>query len=471
MGVPRIAAATLGVGLLGALTVSATGIAHRKHGVRTTAAPQVVGLVDGVKVKPILTVGDVVGGYQMSGWPDGGGFTRRDGAIEFVMNHETADANLQPGTEAADAFGSRVSHLTLNRDGSVRRARYIVRGVEGYNWFCSGNLTVLNGKPWYFTGEEATFGPHGGTSIAVDVENGTFKDLPWFGFLAHEQELPLTRLRGATFILSEDGPKSKSQLYAYNARSFDAALDGRGQLGVFVPDTAAPDGDWTSADLAKGTVLAGHFAPIDQATENANADALEAAAQAKGAFDFVRVEDVAQSKTDPRVVYFTDTGSKGHESVRGRVYRMVLDRHDPTKVTIEVILDGDAGDDIVNPDNIGTSRRTLLIQEDRNSEHRFSADMGASTGYSRVIAYDLATGATRVVARVDTPADIAATSGEGAWETTGAVDASSLWGRGWWTMEVQAHGTTAPQPGNPALLPNTATNEGGQLLRIYIPGT
>jgi hypothetical protein len=473
----RVVVACCAVAALAAIGGGSAGARYVNHhhggdgpGFKTSAPPGLVGLASGVLVDPILTAGDVVGDYQMTGIPDGGGIWKGPDGWQWVINHEHADKTAYPSTDAADNFGARVSQLWLSHDAGIRRARHVVRGTEGYVWFCSGNLTVLDGRPWYFTGEEGTFGTHSGTSAAVDVRNGTYKDLPWFGFFAHEQEVPVTGLGEATFALPEDGPKSKSQFYEYTARTWSQALNGSGTLRVFVPDGPAPDGDWSTNDIARGQSISGHFEPLDQFTDNANPAALEAAAQAKGAFDFVRVEDA--TPTDRRgVVYFSDTGSIGHATVKGRIYRMEMDPRDPSAAKLTLVLDGDAGDNIVNPDNVGAHGNTLMIQEDRNAEHRFSATMGAQTGYSRVLAYDIKTGALRVVARVATPASIAATKGEGEWESSGVIDASPIWGRGWWLLTVQEHSTSVPQAANPALVPNTTTGEGGQLLRIYVPGT
>jgi hypothetical protein len=459
--------AVIGGGSAGAQRDAASGDGP---GFKTSAPPGLVSLASGVRVDPILTAGDVVGSYQMTGIPDGGGIWRGPDGWQWVINHEHANKTAYPGTDAADNFGARVSQIWLSNDAGVRKARHVVRGTESYVWFCSGNLTVLDGRPWYFTGEEATFGTHSGVSVAVDVRTGTYKDLPWFGFFAHEQEVPVTNLGQATFALPEDGPKSKSQFYQYTADSWSDSLNGEGTLRVFVPDGPAPDGDWSTNDISRGQTISGHFEPLDQLTDNASPAALEAAAQAKGAFDFVRPEDATPTDR-PGVVYFSDTGSAGHATVKGRIYRMAMDPWDPTQAKLTLVLDGDAGDDIVNPDNVGARGNTLMIQEDRNFEHRFSSSMGSQTGYSRVLAYDTGTGALRVVARVNTPASIAATKGEGEWESSGIIDASPIWGRGWWLLTVQEHSTSVPQAANPALVPNTTTGEGGQLLRIYVPGT
>jgi hypothetical protein len=461
--------------LFAALSLGSIGQAAAP--VKTTEPDGAVGVAPGVEYDAVLTAGDIVGNYQMTGVPDGGGFWFKGwgtGGLTWVFNHELADKNLypDPALGALDNFSSRVSALTLSRNGAVTSAKHIVRGTEGYVWFCSGNLTMLDGNPWYFTGEEDPSGIHGGTSIAVDVKQGTFKDLPWFGFFAHEQEIPVKGLGRATVMLSEDGPKGKSQMYQYTARNWNGVLNGNGRLGVFVPFGDATDGNWSANDVAKGESLQGRFVPLDQLTDNANAAALEAAAQAEGAFNFVRGEDVATSKNNPRVTYIADTGSAGHETVKGRVYKMTLNQNNPRRASLTVLLDGDAGDNLVNPDNLDTSSKVLMIQEDRNSEHRRTSVMGPElTGYSRVLTYNLATGTVTVVARVNTPADLAAASGEGVWETSGIVDASSIWGPGWWLMTVQQHETTKPQAANPALIPNTTTGEAGQVGRLFVPGS
>jgi hypothetical protein len=58
----------------------------------------------------------------------------------------------------------------------------------------------------------------------------------------------------------------------------------------------------------------------------------------------------------------------------------------------------------------------------------------------------------------------------GTWESSGIIDASDTLGRGWWLLDVQAHSTTAPQPG-PTLVPGSSTGEDGQLLAMFVPGS
>jgi hypothetical protein len=458
-------------------------------GFKTSEPPAAVALAPNVIIDPLLTAGDVVGTYQASGTMDGLGFYRSsNSSIELLMDHELADRSLDPAN-ATDNFNARVTHLTLTNPGRISDAEYALDGSEGFIWFCSGNLTVLDGTPWFFTGEEDQnyFSPHGGTTIAIDATDpSTYRVLDHFGFMAHEQELPILGLDEATFLLPEDNPgtvfpetttPNVSQLYDYTASGWEGALDGTGQLGVFVPDGTFTDGNPSTNDIHKGQTLTGHFEPLDQATDNADQLALETATQEAGAFDFIRLEDVVQSKTEPGVAYFADTGRIGRESVRGRVYRLALDPADPTQATLSVLLDGDDGDPIINPDNLAASRKALIIQEDRNSEHRFAAGVGSSllhpgdSPYGLMYVYRFGTGKLRAVARPDTLASLIPARGQGDWESSGITNASSLWGKGWWLFDVQMHHTSVPQPDTATLLPNTTTGESAQLLRIYIPGT
>ena len=121
---------------------------------------------------------------------------------------------------------------------------------------------------------------------------------------------------------------------------------------------------------------------------------LNEAAEALGSFNFIRIEDAATDPENPGVMYFADTGANKAESKFGRIYRMTLDPAHPRQATLEVVLDSGAGDDIVNPDNLGIDEHVLVIQEDRNN---------AASGYARIHVYDLTTETLTPVARLDPP--------------------------------------------------------------------
>lgn len=148
-------AITVAVAVLTAgVAVAAGGDDPEVKGFRTSRPAQLVATASGVGIRPILSVGDVIGGrlggYQMTGIPDGlGAYPTSQATVELFMNHELDG-------EAPQGMGARVSHLTLDTQRRVRAARNELDGTEGFLRFCSSTLAMLGGVPWYFTGEETT---------------------------------------------------------------------------------------------------------------------------------------------------------------------------------------------------------------------------------------------------------------------------------------------------------------------------
>jgi hypothetical protein len=451
-------------------------------GMRTERPAQLVPLAEGVEVTPILSTGDLVGGYQMSGTPDGLGAFRSGGqrrggspSIQVLMNHELLG-------RAPAGVGARVSRLTLDADDlSPIDASYPLDGREGFLAFCSSTLARIGGRFLYFTGEESirdgalTTDPEdglgrGGTSIVLEVDTGRYTETPHFGLMQHENVVPVQGLREAVLLITEDGLPGSSQLYAYIAPDFRRAISGAaGSLYVWRPDGGQDvDANPSTDDMARGETLSGRFVPINR-QENSDAEALEQATRARGGFDFARLEDAAVGRARPGELYVTETGAFGSESQRGRLYRLRLDPDDARRAELTLLVDGDqqaaAGAPLtmLNPDNVDTSARSVVIQEDRALEHRGSEEEG---GYSRVLVYDIASGRLRAVARVATPPSLE----PGEWESSGITNAFDLLGEHTWLLDVQAHGQIASQPG-PDLEPGSSSGEDGQLLAIRIPGS
>jgi hypothetical protein len=217
-----------------------------------------------------------------------------------------------------------------------------------------------------------------------------------------------------------------------------------------------------------------------------------------GVFQFVRLEDIAYDKRRGmgNVVYIADTGrgattagGNPFTSTNGRIWKMVLDPNDPTKVTsLSILIEGDDNPvktltEFHQPDNLETTRNSLLIQEDPGSSQQFppgSTDPNTTT--ARIWRYDLATGTMSVVATVDqstdegsTDVDSATAGNLGAWESSGIVDASSVFGRGAFLVTVQAHTLWVQKaPGDDNVAPPgpdfTFKREGGQLVLLRLPG-
>ena len=219
-------------------------------------------------------------------------------------------------------------------------------------------------------------------------------------------------------------------------------------------------------------------------------------------FQFLRIEDIAYDKRPgmSNVVYLVDSGrgSSGQGngiSTNGRVWKMVLNPDDPKIVdSLSVLIEGDDAvvktlNEIHQPDNIESTQNGLLITEDPGSSQQFNAaqqisDPGATT--ARLWYYRFSDGATFPVLNVDqsadegiTDEDSAATAGNwGAWETSGIVDVSAVYGPNKFMIAVQAHSLyvdqdqlNAPDGPDGGTAPDwTFKREGGQLLMVTLPG-
>ena len=225
-------------------------------------------------------------------------------------------------------------------------------------------------------------------------------------------------------------------------------------------------------------------------------------------FQFVRVEDIAYDKRPGmgNVVYVVDSGrgrtaaqslDTPFRSTNGRVWKMVLDPSDPTKVTsLTVFVEGDENPvktptEIHQPDNIESTRNGILVTEDPGSSQQYAfgsngeppstLDPNATT--ARLWQVPLAGDAGKqIVARVDQSQDGPAggdvdgrpPASWGAWESSGIVDASAF-GPEMFLIDIQAHTLWIERrPGEDNYAPLgpdfTYKREGGQLLLIRIPG-
>src|SRR4029453_17290652 len=97
---------------------------------------------------------------------------------------------------------------------------------------------------------------------------------------------------------------------------------------------------------------------------------------------------------------------------------------DPTPPSVTLVLDSTV-DDFANPDNLGASPQSLMIQEDRENPNRVQ--------YSRILRYDFNDGSLTPVARVNTLVGL-----PGQWESSGIIWAGNLLGGGWGVTKVPA---------------------------------
>jgi hypothetical protein len=345
---------------------------------------------------------------------------------------------------------------------------------------------------------------------------------------------PLTIPPGGPLTLAS--VPAQSQLYSYIAPSTDALLADEGDLWAFVSDTPGLDDYYDFTPGMSATQEAtGHFVKVPKnIATGRNADGSEIKAADVGypapptdgswqrdlrtttptgidgpqwvleywsdlnhVFQFVRVEDIAYDKSPGmgNVVYVVDSGrgtagaSQAGRSTNGRVWRMVLDKSDPTRVTsLKVLVEGDdnpvkTAGEIHQPDNVESTAAGLLVTEDPGSSQQFApADQSLPNATTARLWWVPFSGTPEVVVKVDQSADGGPTDVDGrpngnwgAWESSGIVDASAAFGPGSFLIDVQAHtlwvekapGDDNNGDGQPDF---TFKREGGQLLLLKIPG-
>ncbi|MBL8096384.1 MAG: hypothetical protein JNL73_19555 [Anaerolineales bacterium] len=388
-----------------------------------------------------------------------------------------------------------------------------------------------------------------GVVVAVDIRTGEARPIYGMGRLNHENSVPIPGYRIPVVLTGDDtftsGPltgvfpagavPAQAQLYSYIAPSAGALLRDEGNLWAFVSDTPGVR-NYYDVLPGSGTAVTGHFIQVPKeiatgrkadGTEVRAADfgfplppndgswqrdprsvtplgidgpqwVLEYWSDINNVFQFVRVEDIAYDKRRgmENVVYIVDSGrgrtaaqsldTPNFRSTNGRVWQMVLDRRDPTKVTsLTVFVEGDDNpvktvDEVHQPDNIETTRRGLLLTEDPGSSQQFAITDTSSAATTARLWYVPFDGAPQVLARVDQSADGGPTDvdgrapgNQGAWESTGIIDVSDILGDGTFLINVQAHtlwvekapGDDFNGDGQPDF---TYKREGGQLLLVRV---
>jgi hypothetical protein len=362
----------------------------------------------------------------------------------------------------------------------------------------------------YFTGEEAPdplrvprnapYGPdpayapanlrQSGYAVVLDPVSGEYTQVAGMGRHNHENVMVLPGAWDKIALYSGDDTFSapSSQLYLYLAADEEAIWADEGNLlafrvthknGVRVRPGNPFNGANDYGDVAAGDHLRGRFirvpGPIARGTtEVPPQDALERWSNRNNVFQFIRVEDTAYDPDVPiggnPVMYVADTGSSsavpdpatgrltsgtGGPFGNGRIFQMTFARHDPRRVVdFSIVLDGNAGPNplapaspMKNPDNLGISSDSLMIQED------------VSSGFeSRILRYDLSTGSLTDVAHVNTIG----------WESSGIVNAFEFFGDGAWLLDVQAHTVFVDQR---VVGDVTRKREAGQLILLRLPGS
>jgi hypothetical protein len=458
-------------------------------------------------VTPVISSGETCDGLLFEGLPDGIGLapgTQGPGTVDVYVSHEQTTV---PFFGSADFQDGSVSRLTLDTaTGAVLSADEAIPPEAGFLRFCSSSMAgPAEGlsRFTYFANEEANDvvpvpagAPYGadpsvaperqaGYAVVLDVASGAFVQVEGMGRLNHENTIVVPGGWSRIAILTTDDTFSapSAQLYLYLASEEDHIWQDKGGLWAFrvtrtdegpVTPTDPFNGANDYLDLQPGDDWQGEFIRVPRAvamgdTGDLPQDALEQWSNDNNVFQFIRLEDLAADKNDPRTVYIADTGrsriipdpttgrmQRGPSGTvgqadNGRIFKMVFNESNPRKVdSFSVFADADdpGADEFVDmrgPDNMDTSSNSLMVQED--------------TDEAKIWRYDFAAAEWTVVATVNDP--------DG--ESSGIVDASEWFGPGSWVLDVQGHGTNVEEE----ILPDGTLlkRESGQLMVMTIPGS
>ena len=529
------------VSMLAVAGIATTAVAGAASPGFKTAQPAFLDGRNGWTTEAIISVGDTLpGGYLFEAIPDGIAIARvnGEGTADVLVNHELSPVPF-PATRQ-DPINSTVSQLRLHQESAgVLKGEYVIPQSAGYQRFCSSFLVGAEhgfARELLLTNEEARDivlreadswhqptvalsepgAEQAGVVVAYDVKSGAFRSIYGMGRHNHENSVGIPGY-GHPVVLSGDDTfdAPASQLYQYSAASGNDVWNDNGTLYAFKADDPLVNdyGDVTEGmsavpgrfipvprEIATGKIGGrdvtaadfGYPSPPSSAIPNGPQWVLEHWSNLNNVFQFIRIEDTAYDRSNPRISYLADTGepraipnpATGRLQraaagtvgpTNGRIWKLTLGSS-PLEATLD-ILPGANFDALgyrnVNavhqPDNLETTADGLFIQEDTGTHNGQSAAFPTATN-ARVWRYGLASGSLGVVAEVNQAVPGAPALSRGTWESSGIVDASSVFGPGAFLLDVQAHQWDLDAgTGNDA--PAVPKRESGQLLLLRAPGS
>jgi len=460
------------------------------------------------KVTSILTVDntgtnpdDSVGGYGMTGIPDGlGAFDNEDGTFTVLMNHELA--NNRGAVRAHGSTGAFVSKWVINKsDLSVVSGGDLIKKVYGwdtttqanattdatvaFNRFCSADLAKQTAFYNSATGlgtQEKIFlnGDEGGSNgfaqatVVTGASAGNSYTLGKFNLSTNASGL--TGVGGWENVVASPFAQNKTVVIGPNDGGTGIMTNA---LAVYVGTKTNTGSVVDMAGLTNGTLsfvtLAGNAAEIVDTTTRATniVDGTRFTLSGTASTTFSRPEDGAWNPANPNEFWFVTTDRLdqvsdgiGTQIGQTRLWKLAFDDiTDPSKGgAIDLVLDGPTvGGQKVNMfDNMtfNETSGTIILQE----------DVGGAAHNGKMWEYDPKTDQLTQLLMHDPSRfgniGVAATSPyNNDEETSGVIDVTSifvadpqerLWNRYYLTSD-QAHYTTGI---------TTAQVEGGQLLLI-----
>ena len=449
-------------------------------GPSTLTTPYLQPSKQGVKFTSILTAGDSIGSYKMSGLADGtGAFDNGDGTFTLLVGHEIG--NTLGVARAHGQKGAFISKWTINKnDLSVVKGNDLIQNVKlwdgttyktyntanpstlaAFNRFCSADLPEVNAfynpktglgtqARIFMNGEEAGAEGRAFAHVVTGAEAGTTYELPRMGKYSFENAVANPFTGDKTVVLGTDDT-TPGQVYVYvgtksntgneiekagltNGKLFGVAVTGlTTEISESIP---ANNTTFKLADLGNVESLTG--AKLDTNSNKA------------GVTNFLRPEDGAWDPSNPNDFYFATTNAFDKPS---RLWKLhFTDLANPELGgTITAVLDGTEGPKMIDNLTIDNAGH-ILLQEDPGKQSYLAKIWEYNTqtdNITQIAVHDetrFVTGSANYLTEDE--------------ESSGIIDVQSILGKGMFLLVDQAH------------YKNTAEIvEGGQILAMFNPST
>ncbi|MCC6818144.1 MAG: esterase-like activity of phytase family protein [Bacteroidia bacterium] len=449
-------------------------------GPSTSHSPYMVGALKDVQFTSILTSGESINNYMMTGLGDGiGAYDNGNGTFTVLLNHEMV--NSIGRIRAHGAKGAYVSKWIINKsDLSVVSGSDLIKNVylwngtsytkydslnttamAAFNRFCSADLPMVSAfynastglgtqERIFMNGEESGSEGRAFAHIVTGANAGSSYELPYLGKFSWENSITSPNASNKTIVVGTDDA-TPGQVYIYVGNKTNSGTDvqkagliGGKLYGVTVNGLITES---SSSLVAPNTTFTMTELPNIQ---NATGSYLNSLSNANGVTNFLRPEDGVWDVNNPNDFYFVTTNSFTSPS---RLYRLrFIDINNPELGgNITAVLDGTEGPKMM--DNIGIDNfGHILIQE----------DPGNQTHTAKVWQYTIATDELKLIADHDNNRFISGASNYLTQdeESSGIIDVQNILGPGMFILYDQAH-----------YFKSGEVVEGGQLLAMYNPET
>jgi secreted PhoX family phosphatase len=303
--------------------------------------------------------------------------------------------------------------------------------------------------------------------------------------------------RTKVVVMGFDDNTGASELYMYVANSEHDAINGNGKLYVLKTDAKTSSGtNFHSGNLQEGVPIDASFVEVPDPADLGTAPAsrsnnLQTKVDALGAMPFVRIEDGDYDKNSPYspAIYFVDTGNSGVTGrtqvnancfgvcdLAGSLYRVEWKSRDPLGgVRVRLVeRSRGAASGWASPDNIATTRKSLMMMEDP-AYSGFDGSRPPAIWHFRLHGDGRKVGQAHKVVEATQETLIPGPTGKcvdalgQCWETSGIISTEEWLGPGTWLFDVQAH--TLPFSVTKNGTTYTYGSEGGQLLYLRLTGS